>query len=103
MGKFTPGPWIPSKFGFQVLTGDSWNTVCSLKGAAQWEDGRGKYEQEYEWQQQEANANLIAAAPELYESLKEVFALLNEHEPVWYLQGHYKRMKAALEKAEGGE
>lgn len=63
--KHTPGPWVSSKFGFQVLTGDSWSTVCALKGDASWENNRGDYHQEYEWQRQEANARLIAAAPEL--------------------------------------
>ena len=34
---------------------------------------------------------------------KEVFELLEEHEPNWYLRGHYNRMTKALAKAEGGE
>ena len=62
--KATPGPWIPSKFGSQVLTGDSWSTICELKGPAEWEDRRGAYEQEYEWQRQEANAKLIVLSRE---------------------------------------
>jgi hypothetical protein len=72
MSKHTPGPWLPSKFGFQVLTGDSWNTICTLRGGAEWGDGRGKYEQEYEWQNQEANARLIAAAPDMLDALREI-------------------------------
>lgn len=68
----TPGPWVPSKFGFQVLTGDSWSTICTLKGDACWEDGRGNYQQEYEWQRQEANACLIAEAPNLLTILAEI-------------------------------
>jgi hypothetical protein len=69
-GKHTPGPWIASKFGFQVLTGDSWTTICTLKDGAEWEDGRGNYEQEFAWQKQEANAVLIAAAPTLLAALE---------------------------------
>lgn len=76
MNKHTPGPWLSSKFGFQVLTGDSWNTICTLKGGAEWEDGRGKYEPEYEWQNQEANARLIAAAPALLEACAGVWMML---------------------------
>jgi hypothetical protein len=68
--KHTPGPWISSKFGFQVLTGDSWNTICELKGPAEWEDKRGSYEQEYAGEIQQANARLIAAAPDLLEAIK---------------------------------
>jgi hypothetical protein len=30
--KSTPGPWISSVYGSQVLTGDSWNTVCGVRG-----------------------------------------------------------------------
>jgi len=49
----TPGPWNPSRFGMQVLTGDSWSTVCTFHNnngkdgkwndhrLASWEDGRG--------------------------------------------------------------
>ena len=77
----TPGPWIASTFGFQVLTGDSWNTICTLSGGAEWEDGRGKYRPEYEWQNQEANARLIAAAPDLLAAAKAVMAKLERHGP----------------------
>jgi hypothetical protein len=36
----TPGPWLPSGHGCQVLTGDSWNSICEFHWEAQWEDGR---------------------------------------------------------------
>jgi hypothetical protein len=49
--------------------------------------------------EQEANAKLIAAAPELFESLSELLALLDEHEPEWYLRGHYNRAIKAINKA----
>ncbi|BBI32462.1 hypothetical protein [Cohnella abietis] len=35
-------------------------------------------------------------ATRLREALTEVFNLLEEHQPDWYLGGHYRRMKAAL-------
>jgi hypothetical protein len=53
MDGVTPGPWNPSRFGMQVLTGDSWATVCTFHDKnggdgkwndhrlASWEDGRG--------------------------------------------------------------
>lgn len=56
------GPWVHSVFGTQVLTGDSWDTVCALRGhhelgmaPAAWEDGRTA-------ESDEANAAFIAAA-----------------------------------------
>lgn len=50
--KHTPGPWISSYRGFQVLTGDERRTICELKG-------------KIERDEQVANARLIAAAPDL--------------------------------------
>ncbi len=49
----------------------------------------------------EANAKLIAAAPELLEALELALNLLEEHqgEAKWYLRGHYNRITAAIKKA----
>lgn len=47
----------------------------------------------------EANALLIAAAPELLDALKELFDLLEEHQPQWYLKKHYNVALNALNKA----
>lgn len=97
----TPGPWVSSTFGFQVLTGDSWSTICVLKGSAGWKDGRGAYEQEYEWQNQEANARLIAAAPDLLDALNEILAYSgganSALEDIYVME----RARDALAKAEG--
>ncbi len=54
-----------------------------------------------DWGIKKADAALILSAPELLESLKEVFELLEEELPQWYLRGHYNRMTAAIAKAEG--
>lgn len=63
MSKVTPGPWVSSTHGTQVLTGDSWNTICELRARkdftrARWEDGRAASDDT-------ANATLIALAPTL--------------------------------------
>lgn len=56
----TKGPWIPSVWGTQILTGDSWQTICvcnEMKNdhrLAEWEDGSGKPKHNA------ANANLLA-------------------------------------------
>lgn len=44
----TKGPWIPSVWGTQILTGDSWQTICVFNESkndhrlAEWGDGSGK-------------------------------------------------------------
>lgn len=111
MSKYTPGPWNSSKFGFQVLTGDSWSTICELKGPAEWEDGRGSYEQEYEWQIQQANARLIAAAPDLLEAVIASRALVSEAAQTGFnyaegdwadrLYANQAVLSAAISKAKG--
>lgn len=92
--KHTSGPWRPSQFGCQVVTGDSWSTICTLSGGAQWEDGRGNYGQEYEWQQQEANARLIAAAPDML----EVLVRIRDSFP-GYIPDFVEAVNAAIDKA----
>lgn len=102
--KFTPGPWVASKFGFQVLTGDSWNSICTLRGSAEWEDKRGSYEPEYEWQNQEANARLIAAAPDLYKAGRRLLEALSNYGHArlpQYVRAEIQDFRTALSKAEG--
>lgn len=110
--KFTPGPWVASKFGFQVLTGDSWSTVCTLKDGARWEDGRPNYEPEYEWQLQEVNAHLIAAAPDHHANAVEfdrlclvIESAVRNADPsnIEAVVALIKANRAALSKAEGRE
>ena len=61
----TPGSWSASKWGYQILTGDSWNTICTFHGdgkdhrMAAWEDGRGAAEP---W----SNADFIVALVNAY-------------------------------------
>ena len=50
------------------------------------------------------DAQLIATAPELLEALRELLALLEEHqgEAQWYTHGHYNHARAAITKATEG-
>mgnify|MGYP000934282920 CR=1 FL=1 len=48
-----------------------------------------------------ANAQLIAAAPELLNTLMELHDLLEENLPEWYLKGHHNRAVKAINKALG--
>lgn len=65
--KGTPGPWISSSYGSQVLTGDSWNTICELKPSPAFE--KEKVSGSVLRERQIFNSRLIAAAPELLKAL----------------------------------
>jgi len=110
-GRHTPGPWIRSIGGYQVLTGDSWNTICVFhEGAgekwkdhrlAEHEDGRGAVDRE-------ANAALVAAAPDLLEAARSSMSLLDDairSGEVSQLQANqaWSKCKAAIDKALGQE
>lgn len=47
----------------------------------------------------EANAKIIASAPELFEVVRELHKLLCEHEPNWYLKYHYNIAQKVIKKA----
>ncbi|WP_158876863.1 hypothetical protein [Antarcticirhabdus aurantiaca] len=109
MAEHTPGPWLASSFGLQVLTGDSWNTICVLHEGqgekwkdhrqAGWEDGRSAGSPN-------ANALLIAAAPDLLDALLSVVYVfgMNNAEPLELRRAMSKQMDkavAAIRKAEG--
>lgn len=77
---WTPGPWLPGVTGkvmqgysqpFCVVSRDHKNLICGCFG-----DGIGAV------QAAEANANLIAAAPELYEALEYLIETASEHIPI---------------------
>jgi len=48
-------------------------------------------------------AFLMAATLVMYEALRELFNLLEEHQPPWYLRGHYNLAAIALASAEPPE
>ena len=47
--------------------------------------------------------DLMAATLVMYEALRELFNLLEEHQPPWYLRGHYNLAAIALASAEPPE
>ena len=80
--KHTSGPWKVCKDGFIIQQlGSGGPTICDL---AEYHDRESMYNN---W---EANANLIASAPEMYKELKR---LLEKH--------GYLQTKEVLDKAEG--
>ena len=107
MSKHTPGPWEAER-------------SCDMTGAplrAWWISAKGDIDiaetSGEKWPEEEAaNARLIAAAPELYEALKEALPVLLglvtdeglKPEKKGYVCGGYSAYEAAkkaLEKAEG--
>lgn len=106
--KHTPGPWTfdgdnPANQGFDVALSDG----GAIATAYYCEDGEGRDEAE-------ANARLIAAAPELLAALKELAACLMDGNETWdapddtpvydtipaFTIGLAKRVSAAIAKAE---
>lgn len=79
--KHTPGPWVVEELGFYTKqlcihrTGrrDSHGHVCTINGE---KGAPGHFKAMSE--RQIADAALIAAAPDLLEALKDVFALMEE-------------------------
>jgi len=73
MNKHTPGPWINNKgSGWIWATGPDGvkdQIICQF-----WDNQEDDFEN---WQQ---NAALIAAAPEMYEALKAIYADWKAHE-----------------------
>jgi hypothetical protein len=90
---FTPGPWmmaaIPSSVvGWPVVQQGVGRSICSISYLPR-EANPEVYAQS------EANARLIAAAPDLYEAL---VALVEEREPIG---PQWRKAKEALAKARG--
>lgn len=86
MSKHTPGPWsvredigaVFDRDGLPIATG-----------------GSESYE-EYQ-----ANARLIAAAPELLEACKQAYDVIDDMDGPWNLDRIYNTLKVAIAKAEG--
>lgn len=91
MPKFTEGPWIRSNYGFQVLTNDREKSICSIAITGSIESQR-------------ADAQLISAAPDMYEALYRVKSFLSELRQFHNIYGWSgeKAILDAIAKAEGG-
>ena len=100
MSKHTPGPWKAhlSQFPGHIVKVDN---SAQQPVAALWEGGVLKSEQI-------ANAHLIAAAPELYEALKEMYRNYKRDATACklmvclHVKYAFDLADLALEKAEGG-
>lgn len=90
--KFTPGPWdvyVGDDESIRIVTDE--RRICDVTIYLDEVDG--------------ANAHLIAAAPDMYEALKALRALVGTTEADWQSLYEYskKLADAAIAKAEGKE
>ena len=103
MSAHTPGPWrITDRYG--VLTyqvGIDGRTVCTVWPRQQ--GNRPSVVDTEPWPEGEANARLIAAAPDLLESLRELaeLAVLQFGMPPPGADGPLQKALAAIAKADG--
>lgn len=117
MSKHTPGPWICEPIqdenleiiGYDVAACDFeprvWSDVCEVRA-------NRSGPREVTEEEAKANANLIAAAPDLLEQLKAVYAMCKERQVAhghgdygdlfYYQEAFEQRVLAAIRKAEGG-
>ena len=96
MSKYTPGPWFVDRHGAPTVYAESLNGGGMLQEVA----ACGSTEV---WTHQEANARLIAAAPELLEALQSIVRSLSDQDDEGLIE-HAEPMiaaRAAIAKALG--
>lgn len=102
--KFTKGPWVSHGSGVSTEAfglkpdrthgyGCGPTFVCCLND--------GEYHEYTDKKEQEANAHLIAAAPELYEALDGLILVMDTTEMSKLFRADYAKAKSALAKARG--
>lgn len=96
-GKYTPGPWRiePDFQGFIIVGRPKWGAIrCGVEG--EWDVA----EIDTDGEDDEANAHLIAAAPELLEALEGLLDLSSESGEIDRRLA-FKDARAAIAKAKG--
>jgi len=88
MAKHTPGPWITSLADDTTIIGASGETVAKVSG---------DYNDDVMWPTMEANARLIAAAPEMLELLSSLLTCYGSRHKI----GYWKDTRELLAKIEG--
>ena len=103
--KFTPGPWYADKYGkiWRNVPSDLYEYGGKIAGDMPLAFvSKGWYEKDETPYPQQANANLIAAAPDMYEALEEVWRILDSTMPL-SRDNRADRIKRILCKARGEE
>ncbi len=115
-GKHTPGPWWVSKFrhndgALPIVSDHAVVSICAVACQTPFTRGNGW---RTECETREANARLIAAAPEMLPIVAALAALpigndARDDVPVYGLNGVYithgdvRKARAAIARAKGGE
>lgn len=94
MSAHTPGPWHVA--GGVIRDGHD-HDVAQIYGMRHWEPGFGPLSVD----EQNANANLIAAAPDLLEACRETLRVLEDPRSTTAMPHTARMLKAAIAKAEG--
>jgi len=89
--KHTPGPWERQGIAIGSETGSAFDAICYLDILSR------------DREQREANARLIAAAPDLLAALEGMLARYASHESGQNDQNEPAAARAAIAKATGGE
>lgn len=97
-------PWFVVEEKDDQFPDVTWQRICYQSQFGPAEIGSLQCLQEYPYTHRRRRmAYLMAAAPVMYEALRELFNLLEEHQPPWYLRGHYNLAANALASAEPPE
>jgi len=99
MSKYTKGPWTmrESNFAFHIY-GVFKKSKNAFITAAYWKNPDYGASRE----EAKANAQLIAAAPELYEALNTLVQFVADGAKGDHLEGALRTAERAIKKAEGG-
>jgi hypothetical protein len=91
---FTPGPWQIEDCTPGESTGLRFEVGTKDSVIARTTDG---------WKEAHANARLISAAPEMYETMKAILAVVNDPGPIFPGTAIGEKLREVLAKVDGGE
>ena len=93
----TPGPWV---VGSNVTAGNKLEGCSIFAEKIKDQIGWMRFDLDEE---NHANARLIAAAPEMYETMKSILAVVNDPGPIFPGTAIGDKVREVLAKVEGGE
>lgn len=91
--KFSKGEW------YLQLGADAYTNIIRCNKGEGFETYFVASTPQYDNEEAQANAQLMAASPDLLFALQELHDLLEEKLPEWYTQGHHNTAILAIKKA----